>query len=33
MAAGGLFITLPMFVLSLMVQKHFVGSLTAGSVR
>ena len=33
MAAGGLLITLPMFVLSLMVQKHFVGSLTAGSVR
>ena len=33
MAAGGLFITLPMFVLSLMVQKHFVGSLTSGSVR
>lgn len=33
MAAGGLIITLPMFLLSLMVQKHFVGSLTAGSVR
>lgn len=33
MAAGGLLITLPMFLLSLMVQKHFVGSLTAGSVR
>ena len=33
MAAGGLMITLPMFLLSLMVQKHFVGSLTAGSVR
>ena len=33
MAAGGLLITLPMFVLSLAVQKHFVGSLTAGSVR
>ncbi len=33
MAAGGLLITLPMFALSLMVQKHFVGSLTAGSVR
>jgi multiple sugar transport system permease protein len=33
MAAGGLLITLPMFVLSLIVQKHFVGSLTAGSVR
>ena len=33
MAAGGLLITVPMFVLSLMVQKHFVGSLTAGSVR
>ena len=33
MAAGGLLITLPMFLISLMVQKHFVGSLTAGSVR
>lgn len=33
MAAGGLFITLPMFLLSMLVQKHFVGSLTAGSVR
>lgn len=33
MAAGGLLITLPMFLLSLTVQKHFVGSLTAGSVR
>lgn len=33
MSAGGLLITLPMFLLSLMVQKHFVGSLTAGSVR
>ncbi len=33
MAAGGLLITVPMFLLSLMVQKHFVGSLTAGSVR
>lgn len=33
MAAGGLLITLPMFFLSLLVQKHFVGSLTAGSVR
>ena len=33
MAAGGLLITVPMFLLSLLVQKHFVGSLTAGSVR
>lgn len=33
MAAGGLLITLPMFLLSLAVQKHFVGSLTAGAVR
>lgn len=33
MSAGGLLITLPMFLLSLLVQKHFVGSLTAGSVR
>lgn len=33
MAAGGLLITVPMFLLSLTVQKHFVGSLTAGSVR
>jgi len=33
MAAGGLLITVPMFILSLLVQKHFVGSLTAGSVR
>lgn len=33
MAAGGLLITLPMFLISLLVQKHFVGSLTAGSVR
>lgn len=33
MAAGGLIITVPMFLLSLAVQKHFVGSLTAGSTR
>jgi ABC-type glycerol-3-phosphate transport system permease component len=33
MAAGGLLITVPMFLISLLVQKHFVGSLTAGSVR
>lgn len=33
MAAGGVLITLPMFLISLMVQKQFVGSLTAGSVR
>lgn len=33
MAAGSLLITVPMFLLSMMVQKHFVGSLTAGSVR
>lgn len=33
MASGGLMITLPMFLLSMLVQKHFVGSLTAGSVR
>ena len=33
MAAGGVLITAPMFLLSLLVQKQFVGSLTAGSVR
>jgi multiple sugar transport system permease protein len=33
MAAGGLLITAPMFLISLLVQKQFVGSLTAGSVR
>lgn len=33
MAAGGLIITAPMFMLSLMVHRQFIGSLTAGSVR
>ena len=33
MAAGGVLITAPMFLISLLVQKQFVGSLTAGSVR
>ncbi len=33
MAAGGLLITAPMFLISLLVQKQFIGSLTAGSVR
>ena len=33
MAAGGILITAPMFLLSLLVHKQFVGSLTAGSVR
>lgn len=33
MAAGGLIIIVPMFVLSLLMQKHFIGSLTAGSSR
>ena len=33
MAAGGILITAPMFVISLLVQKQFIGSLTAGSVR
>ena len=33
MASGGLLITAPMFLISLLVQKQFVGSLTAGSVR
>ena len=33
MAAGGLLITAPMFLISLLVQRHFIGSLTAGSVR
>jgi ABC-type glycerol-3-phosphate transport system permease component len=33
MAAGGTLITAPMFILSLLVQKQFIQSLTAGSVR
>jgi multiple sugar transport system permease protein len=33
MAAGGILITAPMFIISLLVQKQFVRSLTAGSVR
>lgn len=33
MAAGGILITAPMFVISLLVQKQFIQSLTAGSVR
>ena len=33
MAAGGILITAPMFVISLLVQKQFIGSLTAGAVR
>ena len=33
MAAGGLIITAPMFMLSLMVHRQFIGSLTAGSVK
>jgi ABC-type glycerol-3-phosphate transport system permease component len=33
MAAGGILITAPMFILSLLVQKQFIQSLTAGSVR
>lgn len=33
MAAGGLLIMVPMFALSLLMQKHFIGSLTAGSSR
>jgi multiple sugar transport system permease protein len=33
MAAGGLIITVPMFLISLAVQRHFIGSLTSGSVR
>jgi ABC-type glycerol-3-phosphate transport system permease component len=33
MAAGGILITAPMFILSLMVHRQFIGSLTAGSVR
>ena len=33
MAAGGILITAPMFIISLLVQKQFIQSLTAGSVR
>lgn len=33
MAAGGILITAPMFLISLLVHKQFIGSLTAGSVR
>jgi ABC-type glycerol-3-phosphate transport system permease component len=33
MAAGGILITAPMFLISLLVQKQFIKSLTAGSVR
>jgi ABC-type glycerol-3-phosphate transport system permease component len=33
MAAGGLLITAPMFLLSLLVHRQFIGSLTAGAVR
>ena len=33
LAAGGLLITAPMFLISLAVQRQFIGSLTAGSVR
>jgi ABC-type glycerol-3-phosphate transport system permease component len=33
MAAGGILITAPMFLISLLVQKQFIQSLTAGSVR
>jgi multiple sugar transport system permease protein len=33
MAAGGTLITAPMFILSLLVQKQFIQSLTAGSAR
>ena len=33
MAAGGILITAPMFLLSLLVHRQFIGSLTAGSVR
>ena len=33
MAAGGILITTPMFILSLLVHRQFIGSLTAGSVR
>ena len=33
MAAAGVMITLPMFLLSLLFQKHFIRSLTSGAVR
>lgn len=33
MAAGGILITTPMFILSLLVHRQFISSLTAGSVR
>jgi len=33
MAAAGVMITLPMFLLSLLFQKHFIQSLTSGAVR
>ncbi|MBL8382784.1 MAG: carbohydrate ABC transporter permease [Burkholderiales bacterium] len=33
MAAGGILITAPMFVVSLLVHRQFIGSLTAGAVR
>jgi multiple sugar transport system permease protein len=33
MAAAGMIITIPMMLISLAVQKQFIGSLTAGSVR
>lgn len=33
MAAGGILITAPMFLISLLVHRQFIGSLTAGSVR
>jgi multiple sugar transport system permease protein len=33
MAAGGVLITAPMFLISLLVHRQFIGSLTAGSVR
>ena len=33
MAAAGVMITLPMFLLSLVFQKHFIRSLTSGAVR
>ncbi len=33
LAAGGILITAPMFLISLAVQRQFIGSLTAGSVR
>ncbi|MBL8376348.1 MAG: carbohydrate ABC transporter permease [Burkholderiales bacterium] len=33
MAAGGILITAPMFLVSLLVHRQFIGSLTAGAVR